>query len=55
LGVVERVFEEGDCASLNERLGRALKDAVQKYAEMDAGALADQRYRKFRIIGGQAL
>lgn len=55
LGVVERVFEEGDSASLNERLGRALKDTVERYAAMDAGALADQRYRKFRIIGGQAL
>jgi acetyl-CoA carboxylase carboxyl transferase subunit alpha len=55
LGVVERVFEEGDNASLNERLGRALADAVQKYSAMDASALTDQRYRKFRVIGGQAL
>ena len=55
LGVIERVFEEGDNTSLNQRLGRALAETVEKYTLMDASALADQRYQKFRVIGGQAL
>jgi acetyl-CoA carboxylase carboxyl transferase subunit alpha len=55
LGVVERVFEEGEVASLNERLRRALSESVAGYMAMDEQALTEQRYRKFRIIGGQAL
>jgi len=55
LGVVERVFEEGDCSSLNDRLKRALSEAVRRYQAMDPAALTRQRYLRFRIIGGQAL
>jgi acetyl-CoA carboxylase carboxyl transferase subunit alpha len=55
LGVVERVFEEGDSTALNRRLKDALTETLEKYDRMDASALADQRYRKFRAIGGQAL
>jgi acetyl-CoA carboxylase carboxyl transferase subunit alpha len=55
LGVVERVFEEGGAEALNERLGRALSEAIEDYMRMDAAALKAQRYLKFRSIGGQAL
>lgn len=55
LGVVERVFEEDERTSLNARLRDALAEAVERYESMDASAIADQRYRKFRAIGGQAL
>ncbi len=55
LGVIEQVFEEGESASLNDRLRNALAEAVTHYIGMDAPALVEQRYRKFRAIGGQAL
>ncbi len=55
LGVVERVFEEDERTSLNARLRDALAEAFEHYESMDASAIADQRYRKFRAIGGQAL
>jgi acetyl-CoA carboxylase alpha subunit len=55
LGVVEKIFEEGDVSSLNERLKRALTETVLRYQAMGPDALTGQRYRKFRIIGGQAL
>jgi len=55
LGVIERVFEEGDTALTNERLKGALAETLTHYAGMDASALVEQRYRKFRAIGGQAL
>ena len=55
LGVVERVFEEGENASLNARLRDALTETLEQYGNMDASALTDQRYQKFRAIGGQAL
>lgn len=55
LGVVEKIFEEGDVSSLNERLKRALTETISRYQTTDPEALAEERYRKFRIIGGQAL
>jgi acetyl-CoA carboxylase carboxyl transferase subunit alpha len=55
LGVVERVFEEGENDTLNARLRDALTETLEQYGHMDASALADQRYQKFRAIGGQAL
>ena len=55
LGVVERVFEEGESASLNNRLRDALTETLEQYKRMDASAITDQRYQKFRAIGGQAL
>jgi acetyl-CoA carboxylase carboxyl transferase subunit alpha len=55
LGVVERVFEEGESTSLNNRLRDALAETIEQYERMDAPALADKRYLKFRAIGGQAL
>lgn len=55
LGVIERIFPEGEPDALNESLRRALAEALEGYARMDGAALARQRYLKFRSIGGQAL
>lgn len=55
MGVVERVFPEGEAAALNETLRLALSEALGRYRGMGAEALRQQRYMKFRVIGGQAL
>jgi acetyl-CoA carboxylase carboxyl transferase subunit alpha len=55
MGVVERVFEEEEAPVLHQKLRRALSEALDGYDRMDAASLMEQRYGKFRSIGGQAL
>lgn len=51
-GVVERVFEETQgWEDLYGRLAGALTEALERYAALDAQALLNHRYEKFRKIG----
>ncbi len=54
LGVIERVFAEPeDFQTLCAQLKDAFLAALDVYAQMDGDALAEERYQKFRCIGGQ--